>query len=546
MARRKRGSFINKQAHLTIGERTKRALIWVGALLGVVVVLVIAAYFYLLSWLQGDSCRAYLAGLLRDKTAAKAVTIPENLSVSGSHLTLPSCTLQASPLFNELSINKLHLEIQRSALLRRVLRLNHFSVEEMRMGFQWTGNSAAAPARTAVATPQASSDALAAAVAGAATSILPAPTGSFLKDIQLKSFESHYTDTAITLNDKQFSLTGYHLIAVPRTGSGRTMWNISIDNGRILTPFSWLRESGIKSATLNYRGEDIQLKDCKIELAPGHLNAEGIYLLKNKLWKARVDIKQANVARILNDDWRKRLTGELHGSMEMKGDANNSSWEAHGELQLKKGVLEGLPILSDLNINSATPYRTIKLDKATCHVTYPYAEPEHGLLNAWLWDRIDIRGKDGLFLLRGRVITGTDGALSGTLSVGIPQETIAKLGLSNTPLVSKLFNAPEEAPGYVWVRINLSGTLSAPQEDFSVRLATVLPESLPQMAGQAINTLGSALNSFMPGIIDTQEKGEDKTPDTKDTTEPKPEDSKRPKRNDKVRDIINSGLDMIF
>lgn len=498
----------------------RRILIWVGAALGVLLLMLLGGYLYLISWIQGDSARAMLASKVQQVTSAEEVNIPENLSVSGNHLTLPACTLRGGAMgLRELSVRKLHLEVNRLALLRRMLHLSHFSVEEMQCAFQLGGrpDAAAAPA---LATAKAASGSM------------------LMRDMRVRSFESHYTDTTITTpGGKQFSLNGYQLIALPRPESGKNAWAIAIENGRIRTPFAWLKESGIKSATLLYRGDDIQLTNCVIELAPGHLSAQGVY--SAGLWKAQVDVHQANVTRILNDDWRKRLHGELNGQLAMSGDTTKGEWEASGELHLDKGKLEGLPFLSDLNLHGSTPYRSLKLEHARCRVIYPYSEPEHGLQNAWLWDNIDVRSKGGDLLLRGRVITGTDGRLSGAISVGVPAKLVAELGLSKTPLISKLFNAPAEVPGYVWVRVNLSGTLAEPQEDLSVRLSTVLPEVLPALAEKAVGSLGGVISKFLP-----QAPAKPAKPQAEPKPEPEPAPAPSPVK--KAKDIISTGLDLLF
>lgn len=533
MARRKRGTFLNKQAPLTLKQRTKRILIWVGAALGVLLLAGIAGYMYLLSWLQGEGFRTYLAGQIQSKTGAAEVSIPENLSVEGRHMTLPACTLREARIIKEFSIHKLHLEVDRLALLRRMLHLNHFSVEEMQLTVQLPDGKA----KGGVVSPTPAKEPQAAT---AAVSI--ASGEGVMKDFRARSFESHYTDTTINYKDKTFSLNGYQLVALPRPEFGKNAWAIGLENGRIRTPFSWLKESGVKSATLLYRGEGVELSDCKIELAPGNLSAKGVYLQGAGLWKARVDINQANVSRLLNEDWKKRLIGELFGYLDMSGEASKGTWEARGKLRLEKGVLEGLPFLSDLRLHGTMPYRSLQLEKATCQLTYPYSEPEHGLHNAWLWDKIDVRAKDGSLLLRGRVITGADGTLAGMLSVGVPSKLIAELGLSKTPIVNKLFNAPVEAPGYVWLRINLSGTVSEPHEDISVRLATVLPEALPALADKAMDSLHTVIGAFIPK--QQQEAEEDVTEEQQE--EEAPAKPARQKAGDKVRGLINSGLDMIF
>lgn len=527
MARRKRGSFQIKQAPLSLKQRIRRILIWAGAVLGVLLVLLLVGYFYLISWLQGDSARAYLAGQLQRATAAEQVSIPENLSISGNHLTLPECTLSGAPHgLQRLSIRKLHLELNRLALLRRSLHLHHFSVEEMQMDLQQ-------PAATAQAAPPATTTAQAKLSSG----------GVFVRGVNVHSFESHYTDTSITLGGRQFSLVGYRLIALPKPEIARNAWAIAIENGRIRTPFTWLRESGIKSATILYRGSDVELSNCTIELAPGHMRAQGVYQPGSGLWNAQLDIRQANVARLLNEDWRKRLLGELWGQLHLTGNATQARWETTGELRLKNATLEGLPFLSDLRLHGTTPYRSIQLEHASCRIVYPYSAPEHGLQNAWLWDNIDVRSKGGEFLVRGRIITGAAGELSGALSVGVPKKMLAELGLSNTPLVNKLFNAPPEIPGYMWVRINLSGTIAEPQEDLSVRLATILPEAIPALADKALGSLSSVISGLVPGAADNKPAKPAPKPEAPAAEEPTP-DKKAPA--DTVRDIISTGLDLFL
>lgn len=519
MARRKRGTFLNKQAPLSLKQRTKRILIWTGVALGMLLIACVTCYLYLLSWLQGDGFRSYLADRLQQRTGAAEVSIPENLVVNGNHMTLPACTLRRAGNLEELGVRKLHLEVDRPALLRRMLHLHHFSVEEMQIAMRVApGANGAAPSTASLS---ASSDSV------------------FIKDVKVRSFESHYTDTSLLIGEKQYSLNGYHLVALPRPDISKDAWAIGIENGRIRTPFSWLKESGVKSATLLYRGDDVQLSECKIELAPGNLIGKGVYRPGSGLWKARVDVNQANVARLLSDDWRKRLKGELWGSLDMSGEMSKGTWEARGELNLKKGVLEGLPILSDINLHGTAPYRTLELEKATCQISYPYSEPEHGLHNAWLWDNIDIRSKGGNLLIRGRVITGTDGSLAGTISVGVPHQLVADMGLSNTPFIAKLFNAPIEVKGYMWLRINLSGTISQPQEDISVRMEALLHEAMPVLAKKATGALGALIDNFVePGKKDPeQENAEDAEPEQKQP-EPAP--------TNKVRDIIDTGLKLIF
>ncbi|MEE1265925.1 MAG: hypothetical protein UHH87_06530, partial [Akkermansia sp.] len=52
------------------------------------------------------------------------------------------------------------------------------------------------------------------------------------------------------------------------------------------------------------------------------------------------------------------------------------------------------------------------------------------------------------------------------------------LPLQRELLANKLFTASGSEEGYIWVNMNLSGTIDAPQEDLSVRLTTLIGKQM--------------------------------------------------------------------
>lgn len=533
----------------------RRLLIWLGILLALLLVLCIGAYLFLMSWLRGDGFRSYLTTAMQQTSGAAEVSIPQNMVVDGSHMTLPECALKQAPLFHELRLRKLHLDVNRPALLQRWLRFRHLSAEELQLTLstaaaeQPAARPAAPPAPATAEPAQAAAATGSSAPAAAPPVASPAalhtaisrPGSSFLKGVQLTSFESHYTTTTLLTGhqaNRSFSLSGYHLTITPKRDTAQGTWLLNLENGRILTPFNWLRECGLKSAKILYSPESIRLSEARVLLTPGDLRFTGEYTPLTGRWKADADISQASVARLLNEDWRKRLTGRLNGQLHCTGQ-HPGAWQAKGQLRLDSGRLEGLPILSEIKLGGTRPYRTLTLEKASCTISYPYAEPQHGIADAWLWDNIDIRATDGNLLIRGRIITGMDGSLAGALDIGLPVRVLAELGLSQSPAVAQLFNAPVKVPGYVWLRVNLSGTVSAPQEDLSVRLATILPQALPGLAEQTVNSLGSVLSSFLP-------EKEQPAPAKPDSSAPQPKPAAAPQPLQPIQNAIQSGLDMIF
>ncbi len=555
MARRKRGDFLSKQPSTPGGTFSRRLLVWIAVAVGVLLALVIGAYLYLLTWLQGNGCRAWIESSVRQAAHARQVMVPEPLQMDGTNLTLPQISISRTRYFDELKINKLHVGLDRSSLFRRILRTRQFSAEELRLVFR-AGNSppsrSAAPAVSAEPTGQSTSTRAASGTPVASSATDDGSTDSiaqhngFFRDIRLRSFEAIYADTSVNFGERFVALKGYRLIAKPAPAGGKGAWTVNIENGQVVTPFSWLNDSGVKSANLKITGEEVQLTSCHILAAPGSARASGRFTPSTGQWKVRTHINKVALARFLHADWKKKLTGTLKGELVFSGQPGQS-WQAGGKLETENAVIEALPVLSDLKIGHSYPYRSVHLEKATCDLSFPYSEPGHNIRDAWLWDNIDIRSKDGELLARGRVITGQDGSLSGTLKIGIPAQYIALLGLGNSPLVQQLFTGQAGESEYLWLRVNLSGTLEDPHEDLSARLETVLPKIISSLPGEAIKKLNGVLGGFLPTPPPVQPTEETKEkPKRGNTGVPPPRRRPAPQPVDAVKDIIQSGIDIFL
>ncbi len=502
-----------------------------------IAVLLVVAYVSLLHWLQGDGFREKIGDYMKHAVQAQEVSIPENLQVDGGKITLPEFTLRKAKFFDELSVGKLHVGLDRWALFRRILRMRQFSAEELRLVIR-PGEAQTPPAKSDTSSPSRQKP--------PRTTAAPRPTASrqraFFKSVQAHSFEAHYADTTIVLSNREYGLKGYRLVATPYPEGGRDAWTLAIENGRVVSPFSWLRESGVKSAAIRWTADEVTLTSCRVLLSPGDIRAVAQYKPKSGKWTAHADIRRANVERLLHSDWRKKLTGALVGHLDFTGHVNEA-WEAHGELRLEDGVVEGLPILSELDFHGTSPYRTLKIEKADCKISFPYSDAQHNIHRAWLWDDIDVRAQGGVLVVRGRVITGQDGSLSGTLRVGVPKQLLTQLGLADTPLAARLFNAMPELPDYAWLHVNLSGTLDDPHEDLSVRLATVLPQCISSISGSAVQSLRGVLSTFIPANLippDSQERQQDSD------DEHGREKSPTPNPIDKAKEAVQKGLNLFF
>lgn len=528
MARRRRDSLFPKKGALSPGSKARRFLTRLLCLLSAIFLLLLLGGYQLFHWLQGDSFRQKMELSLCDKAQAGHVRIPENLQIDGNLLTLPAISLSRSDLLERGSAKRISMTIDRKKLLDRIFHISKLNIEEASISLNADHAGNPLPPRKK-----------------AEKSFWDRFTP---KTVALLSVECSDTDISLSKGKQSYSLSGCKINAAPLSGKDSSSWSATIENGRLHTPFTWLQETSIRNANITYQPGRIRVPECLIMLNPGEMKLSGSYHPQGKQWNAELRTNKANVARLLNADWKKRLTGELYGQARFSGTGGRIE-KASGTILLKKAVLEGLPILSELDLGDSRPYRSLQLEKAECRLSYPYTEPYHHLTGAWLFDRIDIRSQGETLLIRGHVIIGSDGSLGGTLNIGLPEAIVSALPLPE-PAINSIFNG-KGAAGYRWININLSGTVSSPQEDLSVRLATVLRNALPQAAGKAAGLFSRLI--LRQG--QTEENAQEQpilppsSPD-EETPYPRPGIEEAPEAIEEATDVLNgvmgAGLRSLF
>ncbi len=484
-------------------------LIWLSITLGALIVLSCVAYYQILAHLQSEDFCKTLSKHAQDTLQADDVTLRDHLHIDGNRITLGEASVLNADILSQLTTRGISMEIDRSALWNRCLSLRKLTLEEASLHITLP-DSTANPAPEVA--PKKNTQNSASAQQNSAHTNTPATpdskSSSFTpKQFKLESFECKDVDTHLELGDTQYAILGCNTSASPHKKLGNNTWQINLENGRLHTSLKALRDSSIKNATIIASPREISLTESRVLLTPGELRARATYKLGNKKWSAVLRSNKANVARILNDTWTKRLLGELYGELELTGTGTTLQ-RGTGYLSLQKGILEGLPILSDLQLGHTRPYRSLRLEKAECRLRYPYNDAGRNIRNAWVFDQIDIRANGGLLFVRGHVIIGTDQSLGGTLTIGLPENRFNELQLN---LLADIFTKKDEN-GYLWFNLNLSGSLSDPQEDLSIRLATILGKVLPALSEDAAQTIGSVLNNLFAKPDNTTKEEKKQTP----------------------------------
>lgn len=500
MARRKRNTFFRKQGMFSAGTRGRKILTWTLAVIAALTLLCIIGFYQVLNWLQGDSFRKQMEDILTNHAQAAKVSIPHNLSIDDERISLPAVTVQRIDAFRNISASRIMATIDRGQLYSRRLIVRKLTLEEASLQLDAAGIGAKLPPI------EKNNDGF---------------WSRFAPDtVELKSLECADTDAALSLNGETYNIQGCSISAAPHRNGRENDWHLTLENGRVHTPLSYLQNCSIKTATLLYTPKATILSECRMMLSPGELRAQGSYQNSDGKWYADLQANKANIARLLNQDWKKRLYGELYGNIKLVGTGNTLK-KASGQISLQQGLLEGLPILSQIQLDNTLPYRSIRLEKAECRISYPYTLARHNIRNAWLFDNIDLRARNGMLRILGHVIVAADGALRGTLTIGLPETVVEQLFSVRPEAAAAIFNTKGDA-GYRWVNVNLSGTTSAPQEDLSARLSTILATHAADAAlnatGKAAETMGEVIGGFLSrsGNRQTEADSQEEPPEPAD------------------------------
>lgn len=531
MARRKRTNLFGHKAEN--GRAWKRLLLWCCAVSGALVVFGIAVWYQALAYMQGEGFRRVAEEKLAQQFQAQSVALNSPLRIDGERVTEDGLAVEKAGSLRAGRAGRISMELDRMALLSRRLNIRKVSVEEAELIFEQKELSKFKPAKKKMS-------AAAAGKPAAAPSVTAAPAAeqkSFfsLQGWEMELMECKDTELVYRRKGEEFSLQGCSVTTTPLKKGG---WQHTTENGRLHTPFAMLRGASVRTATVQQDADGLSLTDCRIMLYPGEMRVRAHQDAATQKWSANIALNKSGVSPLLRGDWKKRVTGELYGKATLTGE-QDSVTAGEGTISLQDGVLEGLPFLSELPGEGGYPYRHLELDKAECRLTFPYAAPQHNIAEAWLFDNINISAKNGLLRVRGHVIAGTDGALGGTLTIGLPKHSVNALPMA--PLLQGLFNA-QGGEGCLWLNINLSGTLDEPEEDLSVRCAALMKHALPTVAGQSATTAEQMFRALLNPPKPAPKSGGDAP---QDNGAPSPTDALNSAA-EGVRQGINGALKLLF
>ncbi len=477
---------------------------------------IVVAYMVLTNYVEGDKFRHQSQGQLNEMSPHVQIDINKNLQIKGSSLELPEFALQSKDAQQSLSLQGLELDLNRFALINRLFHVEEASLERLDLRLDLDALNPAV---------------LKLKLAGAQSSrFLP-------NKWQLDQFTINKASSKIIMGGEEYSYSDYKL-AVRPLSSDKKSWEMMLEGGMIETPLFWLKKAHIDRGKILVKPDSIRLEETTLALSPGELSLRGLYKMRSGDWLMRLRAKKTPIGHLLENDWKKRITGQLDSTIELRGQKGEISFFT-ASINMLQARAEALPFLSELSIADSYPYRSLGFEQASATLHYPYNSSKLGINGAWLLDDIVLMSK-GKLTIKGFVLIKENRGLSGTLDVGIPRDIHGKIPLF-AMLISQQIFSEQDRDGYCWVKVNLSGTLDQPREDLSARLKSILSKKLTQTGSDLIGLFNSSAGSILP-----QARRPRATSKEDDSSDGDAAPSLLDRGGKRTREIVDEGIKLFF
>jgi len=113
-----------------MNARLRRIVVVSAIVLVSLIILLVAGYSQLMSYLQGNDFRQKMADTLRGSTGAAKVDIASNLTIHSNRISTEGASLSRLKGIREARASRISVEIDRMALLSRKLRIHKLTMEE--------------------------------------------------------------------------------------------------------------------------------------------------------------------------------------------------------------------------------------------------------------------------------------------------------------------------------------------------------------------------------------------------------------------------------
>ncbi len=433
---------------------------------------VVGGYLWLRSYLHSDDFRHFLEAQTAAPLQADAQFAP--FRWDGLQLSSDSFSAASGPLVTKLHADGLQTEIGLGGVSRGVWELKTSTINRLILELDTTGTRqpAPAPAPASQPAPQAEPSWI---------------SGLIPRELELEPVTVSEAAVSVRLASGMLRAVGQKWVIRPDAAKGS--YRLEATGGRLSAPWPLMQDAKVGSMVLQSRPGWLFLTDADIAVGKrGKLTLSGEMGLDDGTYGFEGALRDLKAEEVLPEDWKRRLIGDLQVNFAVRPGSDGPV--TRGELEVKNGVLTGLPLLDRLAAYAdVTRFRTLNLRDARLKFT---SEPSQ----LTLYD-IEI-GSEGLVRLEGRMVIRGE-ALDGNFRLGITPGTLARIPGAET----KVFLPGER--GLLWTPVRISGTIDEPQEDLSERLIIAAGERMfeiiPETGQKALKFAGTAASEGVLGLL---------------------------------------------
>lgn len=263
--------------------------------------------------------------------------------------------------------------------------------------------------------------------------------------------------------------------------NGKQGHAMQLQGGTIRMPSQKFPTLNLESARLKHQDERVFISELSLKSGDTtHIDATGEFDNLAGRHSLEGTITGVKCSDVLNEDWIKRLSGELETSF--SANNHNGANIARGKIVLKNGLLTAFPALEAIaNYTNTKRYHSLALNEA--HSDWQWQDGRLSLENFTI-------ASEGAIRAEGEITIDGD-KLDGTMRLGLPPSVVEKIPGAST----EIFTTEER--GLRWASVRISGTTKKPKEDLSSRMITAaslhilagLTEKAPAAGEQAVDDI---------------------------------------------------------
>lgn len=267
--------------------------------------------------------------------------------------------------------------------------------------------------------------------------------------------------------------------------------DFTVRGGTIVTPLGWLPALKLEELKGRHQDGSVFVTSSRFGVFEnGVMDASGEWNEETGVYGFQGSVSGIDCGALLDEDWKQRLAGRLilGYTVENRGDGVR----ARGTVEIREGVLTGLPLLDSLSAYADTQrFRTLILHEAR---------------SDWEWEseRFVFRNirlvSEGLVRIMGTLAIGKDGGLDGDFRLGLAPGVLSRIPGAETVV----FQPGEH--GLLWTTFRVSGTLEKPGEDLTNRLIAAagmrMFEILPETGERVLRNTRTLLGELPQSALD--------------------------------------------